>query len=320
MQRLRHAGMVCTLGWGLLCAVACGGGGAGSGGERDAELAELELPRLSGARALEEVARFVAVGPRDSGTPGAERAAVYLQERMEEFGVEARIQAFEDASPMGEIVFRNVIGRIPGTGERILIFGSHYDTKAGMPEGFEGANDSGSSTGLLLEMGRLLQGVAPLPLETWLVFFDGEECMEQYGPTDGLHGSRYLARWLLEQGLKDRVEGVIILDMVGDRDLTVTLPRNGDSALTAMALQAAHDEGVRSRFGLSEHAILDDHVPFLRAGIPAVDLIDFEYGSAPGLNDHWHTAEDTLDKLSGESLRTVGDVALRMLEIIALGD
>ena len=117
-----------------------------------------ERVAVSGERALEEVQALVALGLRDSGTPGAERAAHHLRERFHALGVEAEIQEFRAKTPAGEMAFRNVIGRIPGTGEGIVLLGSHYDTKTGMPEGFQGANDSGSSTGLLLELAR---GVGP---------------------------------------------------------------------------------------------------------------------------------------------------------------
>jgi len=106
---------------------------------------------------------------------------------------------------------------------------------------------------------------------------------------------------------------MILLDMVGDRDLTVTVAPNGTPRLISLAFQAAHAEGVRKRFRLYPNPIGDDHVPFLQADIPAVDLIDFEYGSVPGAHDYWHSAEDTLDKLSPESLATVGRVTLRMV-------
>ena len=107
---------------------------------------------VDGQRALAETAALVALGPREAGTPGAERAAAHIRSRLEAAGIEARIERFEDDSPGGRAVFHNVIGRLPGRGEGLIVLGSHYDTKSGMPEGFEGANDSGSSTGLLVEL------------------------------------------------------------------------------------------------------------------------------------------------------------------------
>lgn len=282
--------------------------------EAAAPAAEPAVPvEVSGERALEEVRNFVQLGPRVSGTEGAERAANYLAERLRALGVEAEIQEFRDRAPGGELVFRNVVGRIPGTGGGMILFGSHYDTKAGIAEDFEGANDSGSSTGLLLELARVFREDAPHAMEIRLVFFDGEECAEAYGPTDGLHGSRRLVRQMEADGSLETVAAMILLDMVGDRNLTVTIPRNSTPELVAKAFDAARAEGVRRAFQLYPGHILDDHVPFLERGVPAINLIDFHYGSAPGLNDWWHTPEDTMDKLSAESLDVVGRVAARMV-------
>ena len=282
------------------------------------ERGEVSPPAVSGEAALEEVAGFVALGNRDSGTPGAERAANHLAARLGAMGIEAEIQEFRDGTPRGETVFRNVLGKIPGTGEGILMFGSHYDTKTGI-EGFVGANDSGSSTGLLLELARAFREGAPHRASIWFAFFDGEECMETYGPGDGFHGSRHMVRKLKEEGVLGKVEALILLDMVGDRDLTVTMPRNGTPWLTTLAFEAARAEGVRQHFRLHPYGIGDDHDAFLAKGVPAVDLIDFHYGTGPGLNDYWHTAEDTMDKLSAESLGVVGRVAARMAAEIMAG-
>ena len=271
---------------------------------------------VSGAAALEEVRRFVALGPRDAGTPGAEQAAGYLFERLQALGVEAEIQEFQDASPLGEPTFRNVLGRIPGTSDRIVLLGSHYDTKVGIA-GFAGANDSGSSTGLLIELARALKANGPHPLEIRFAFFDGEECRVEYGPGDGFHGSEHLAAAMAADGSLSNTAAMILLDMVGDKDLTITIPRNGAPELIALAFEAARAEGTRKHFQLHPGQISDDHTAFFRRGVPAVNLIDFSYGSAPGKNDYWHTAEDALDKISAESLEIVGRVAARMVEEIA---
>ena len=270
------------------------------------------LTGFDGPRALAEVSALCAISPRDAGAPGAARAADLLAGKLRALGVVTERQTFADAAPGGTATFHNVIGKIPGTGRGLIILCAHYDTKGGIP-GFVGANDSGSGTGVLLELARVLKtGWRGAP-EIWLAFLDGEECRVDYGPHDGLHGSRHLAQQLVATGRTNEVRAVILLDMIGDRDLTVTLPPNGDARLTALVLDAATVEGARTKFGLAPGPVLDDHQPFLDAGMPAVDLIDFLYGSAPGLNDYWHTATDTPDKLSAESLQTIGRVVLRML-------
>lgn len=266
---------------------------------------------VSGERALAEVKAFVALGPRDAGTDGARRAAEHLRRRLTDLGVKAEIDEFKDETPAGPVVFRNVIGRVPGRGRGVILLGSHYDTKSGIPN-FEGANDSGSSTGLLLELARVAAAGPPPPCDLWFVFFDGEESRVAYGPRDGFHGSRHLARRLVQEGRKADVRGVLVLDMIGDRDLSVTLPRNATPSVLTSIFEAARAEGIRSKFKLVD-TILDDHEPFRLAGFPAGVIIDFEYGSRPGRNDYWHTAEDRMDKLSAESLAQIGRVALRVV-------
>ena len=238
-----------------------------------------------------------------------------MQARLKALGLDVETDAFEEETPLGRLALRNVLGRRGGGGTGdIVLLAAHYDTKSGIP-GFQGANDSGSGVGALLELARLAQAApAAAPgFALWFAFLDGEECRGEYGPRDGLHGSRRLAARLVEQGLVPRVRAVIVLDMIGDRDLTLTLPRNGASALLGAVLDASAEEGVRGRVALAPGEVLDDHAPFLAAGMPAVDLIDFLYGSAPGLNDYWHTPADTPDHISPESLATVGRIVVRML-------
>jgi glutaminyl-peptide cyclotransferase len=284
--------------------------------EHAASLPAVPLTGFDGARALAEVNAFVALGPREAGSANALKAAEYLAGRLQSLGITAERQSFADTVSGGTATFHNVIGKISGTGQgrnhaRIILC-AHFDTKRGIP-GFIGANDSGSGVGVLLELARILKAGWRGTPEIWLAFFDGEECRESYGPQDGLHGSRHLARQLIATGPASDVHAVILLDMVGDRDLTVTLPSNGDARLTALVLDAATAVGERAKFSLASGPILDDHQPFLDAGLPAVDLIDFFFGSAPGLNDYWHTTTDTSDKLSAESLRTIGRVVLHLL-------
>jgi glutaminyl-peptide cyclotransferase len=297
----------------VLCTAGCGKPAAEPAAT---ETVSAAAAQVSGTSALEEVRRFVELGPKEPGTPEAEKAALYLLGRLKEIGIEAEIQAFREASPKGEIMFRNVLGRIPGGGGGIVLLGSHYDTKVGI-EGFEGANDSGSSTGLLLELARTLKQNAPLGVEIRFAFFDGEEAQVEYGPEDGFHGSKHLARAMAAAGSLTNIAAMILLDMVGDRDLTVTIPRNSTPWLTALAFEAARAEGTRKNFQLAPYTISDDHEAFFQRGVPAIDLIDFQYGHAPGKHDYWHTAQDTLDKVSAESLETVGRVAARMVAEVA---
>lgn len=290
----------------LLAAAACRGGEAWSAFDPE--------------RALGHVRQLVEIGPRPSGSPEIERAREYLTARLHEAGLRVRRQAFMEPTPRGPIEFVNLIAEVPGRWTdhfpwrrpKTLLLASHYDTKW-MPEiRFVGANDGGSSAATLVEIGRV---AAAARLRPWgcrleLVFFDGEEAVRAYSPEDGLHGSRYFVRRAKETGALDRIRALILLDMIGDRDLTVLLPR-GNPDLTRRIFAAAASLGVRENFRYSPLEILDDHAPFAAAGVPAINLIDFDYGPS---NSWWHTAEDTLDKISANSLAIVGKTVLKALE------
>lgn len=274
---------------------------------------------VHGTQALARVASLLALGPRDAGTPGAQRAAEWIAAELKRDGLPAEIDSFTVETPSGSLTCHNVTAELsatrgatlrPPSGDWIVLL-SHFDTKSGIHTNFLGANDGGSSTGLLLELARFLRAHPPVFCNLLFGFVDGEECRVSFGPNDGLHGSRRLAGRLVAG--KRAVRAVILLDMIGDRDLGVTLPSNGSPDLTLLALQCARECDAQDSFRLAEGGIVDDHQPFLDAGFPAVDLIDFAYGSAPGLNDYWHTPGDTLEKLSAESLATVGRVTTAMI-------
>jgi Zn-dependent M28 family amino/carboxypeptidase len=275
--------------------------------------AQIAPSSFLGEKALAEARAFVALGPRVAGSPGAKAAADYLYKRLEDLGLDPSIDVFSDRTPEGDKIFRNISAVLRGTGTGIVVVASHIDTKAGIADTFAGANDSGSSTAVLLALADVLKSNPPLRCTVVLAFLDGEECLRDYGPGDGLHGSRRLLRRMQSRGEAGNVTAFVLLDMIGDRHLSVTIPSNSTPSLVSRAFEAARAEGRRLRFSLSRNAILDDHVPFLEAGIPAVDLIDFEYGTAPGRNDYWHTPQDTIDKLSAESLEIIGRVTVRML-------
>ena len=276
-------------------------------------VAPLPGPGVDGERALALAAEIVGIGPRPSGSEGARAAARLLARSCRDAGLRSEIDEWEERTDAGDVTFRNVQAVLTGEGEARILLGSHYDTKRleDVP-GFEGANDSASSSALLVELARRLAALRPWTgCTVEFVFFDGEECVEEYGPRDGLHGSRRYAARIRRDGSRELYRAMILLDMVGDKDLRITLPSDSDPALARRVFGIAESLGVRDRFGyFARGTILDDHVPFRRLGIPAIDLIDFVYG--PG-NAYWHTAEDTLDKLSADSLRIVGDVCLQLV-------
>lgn len=270
---------------------------------------EPERPALG---ALGSVEALCAIGPRVSGSIGAAEAAAWIARELDAAGLFPVTDVFTETTAAGVKSFRNVTATIPCAAKKHILLLSHYDTKSGVGEGFAGANDGGSSTGLLLALARWFRDNPPESATLTFAFLDGEECADEYGPHDGLHGSRRLAAQM--KGARTRIDAAILLDMVGDADLSLTIPSNSDPRLVATLMQSAERLGARDRVRRKPEEMLDDHQPFLDLGYPAIDIIDFEYGSAPGLNDYWHTTEDTPDKLSDATLDTVGALVIDMVK------
>jgi Zn-dependent M28 family amino/carboxypeptidase len=203
----------------------------------------------------------------------------------------------------------NLIAILPGRRPEIVLIGGHYDTKRFGEFRFVGANDGGSSTGFLLELARALK-TEPREFTYWIVFFDGEEARGKWSATDGIYGSRHLAASLRSDGRLQRVKAVVVVDMIGDRELNIRREQASTPWLTEAIWESARRLGHRAHFLDEVLAVEDDHVPFLQAGVPSALLIDFDYGA------FWHTPEDTLDKVSADSLQVVGDVLLHALPAI----
>ncbi len=238
------------------------------------------------------------------------RQAEFIAQEARDAGAEVSFQDFRQQTVKGLINFRNIVAEVKGADKRFLIISAHCDLKdLDIPE-FEGANDGASGTAVQLEMLRALQrSKAVPPVSLRFVFFDGEECMVAYSDHDGLFGSRHYAGAMTKEERKLCL-GVINIDMVGDRDLLLTLPVNSDEGLAKLALRAAESSGNSIYMARSEQTILDDHVPFAGKGIPALTLIDFSYGPA---NSYWHTGADRMDKISAKSLEITGNVVFSMI-------
>ena len=265
---------------------------------------------FSGEKALTHVQNLVDLGPRPPGSDAIVRTRAYLEEQLESFGWKVSEQAFVDRTPRGEVKFVNLVARFGAAAKPVFLLCSHYDTKIFDTFRFVGANDGGSSTGLLLELARVLAQQPRLADKIELVFFDGEEAVENFSGTDGIYGSRHFAAELLHDGSAKSFRGGILFDMVGDRSLDVTLPPNSPSKIAADIFASADALKLRNYFTYFDQDITDDHTPLNAVGVPVVDLIDFHYPA-------WHTADDTIDKLSAESLRIVGSVAAYYLSEVA---
>jgi Zn-dependent M28 family amino/carboxypeptidase len=267
---------------------------------------------FSGENALAHVQALVDFGPRPPGTPAIEKTREYLVKQLELSRWKVTRQTFTDNTPRGKIEFVNLLATYGGKDSApSFLVCSHYDTKTFETARFVGANDGGSSTGVLLELARVLAQRPDLARKTELVFFDGEEAYEAFTETDGLYGSRYFAKQLAAENKTKQFRGGILFDMVGDRSLTITLPPDSPAEMARDIFASAEALNLRKHFTYFDRDIMDDHTPLNEVGIPTIDLIDFDF--AP-----WHTPDDTIDKLSAESLRTVGAVASYYLSEMAL--
>jgi glutaminyl-peptide cyclotransferase len=272
---------------------------------------------FSANKAMEHVQRLVDFGPRPPGSEAIEKSRAYIEQQLRAWGWQVVRQEFTDDTPRGKVVFVNLTAKLSagkkGKGESppLFLLCSHYDTKWFETIRFVGANDGGSSTGLLLELARVLAQHPTLASKTELIFFDGEEAYENFSETDGLYGSRYFAKKLVQDNAALQFRGGVLFDMVGHRSLNITLPPDSPRQIAHDIFAAAEALNLRSYFSYFDRSVTDDHTPLNEAGIPTIDVIDFDYA-------WWHTAEDTIDKVSAESLDKVGRVALYYLSEFAL--
>ena len=278
-----------------------------------------DAPVIDGELAMKYAQGNYDLGPRVFRTEGAAKSAEWIEKQAIE--IPGLLESGGKVRIVGSGQLKNVEIVIPPTvrntaegddGGDFIVFGAHHDTKKlfSVPD-FAGANDGASGVGALLAMARAVveaMQTHSLPCELRFVFFDGEEALYQYTATDGLLGSRDYANSLVSTGQKSRCRAMILLDMIGDKDLRIALAGNSTPGLAKVVLEAANELGYGSKFALGDMDMLDDHYPFLQARIPAVDLIDFEFGPE---NRYWHTEADTMDKISAESMKTAADVALR---------
>ena len=282
---------------------------------------------FDGDRAFNHVKAQVELGPRPAGSPAIEKAREYIVRELKSSGLNTTLEEFTEKTPRGNVKFKNVIAELPGERSDIIIIASHYDTKPFKEFTFVGANDGGSSTGALLEIARAmatenLQHSQKRKFTYWFVFFDGEEAFchewsECLNGNDHTYGSRRMVERLKKDKQLGRLKAMILLDMIGDKDLTIPREEGSSQWLVETIWGTARQLGYSKEFPGRPFSVGDDdHMPFLREGVPAVDIIDFEYGSSPEDNDYWHTKEDTLDKVSPRSLKIVGDVVLLSLPMI----
>jgi glutaminyl-peptide cyclotransferase len=257
------------------------------------------------SKAWEHLRQQVNIGPRPSGSAGNVKNRDYIKAQMSALGIKVAEQAFDGATPLGPVKMVNLIATIPGKSTDRIVLASHFDTKLFRDIRFVGASDGASSTAALIELARVLKARKDLPFTYELLFLDGEEAVIEWQGNDNTYGSRHYVDAARKSGSLKSLRALILLDMIGDRALTIRRESNSTRWLTDIVWATAKKLG-HKQFMDEETTVEDDHIPFVKAGVPALDIIDLDY-------PQWHTARDTIDAVAARSLQVVGDVVVASL-------
>jgi glutaminyl-peptide cyclotransferase len=267
-------------------------------------------PEVNGSQVMQYVKEVVTFGPRPPGSPAHTKLEQYIHSKLK--GVDVENDTFTAKTPVGDFPMNNIIAKFPGKKDGIIVVAGHYDTVYHL-KNFVGANDGGSSTALLLALADQFRGKPLDGYSVWLVWTDGEEAFVKWTDTDSVYGTRHLAQKWQQDGTAKKIKAFILVDMIGDADLDVQEETNSTPWLSQLVYQAATNLGYQSHFYQYKTGIDDDHMPILKIGVPAVDIIDLDYGYH---NVFWHTPQDTVDKLSPQSLAISGDVVLETIRLV----
>jgi Zn-dependent M28 family amino/carboxypeptidase len=283
-----------------------------------APLAAHAQSHFSGNKAWSYAQQFVAIGPRWPGSPGHLKAEAFLRDHFKHDQLEE--DTFTANTPIGPVAMRNFIVRFPGKKDGAIVLATHYETNYWLRNiNFVGANDGGSTTGLLMAIadklrlqtagGKKLDGYS-----VWLVFDDGEEAFNVWTDSDSTYGTKHLAAKWGRDGTLAKIKAFIVTDMIGDKDLDIPRETRDADWLVDLVRQAAKKYGYEKYFFKQEMQVEDDHLPFVKRGVPSIDLVDINYGP-PGNSFH-HNDKDTMDKISSHSLTIDGDVILETIRLV----
>ena len=319
---------VFALAFGLVMTAGCGAKADGSAGtplasssaassalaaqrsEDQAPLAD-KTGGFDGKRAYAHVEKQVAFGPRPSGSAAIGKLQEYIQSELTSYGCKVDVDSFSADTPAGRLPMKNIVAKIPGDKPGIIILATHYDTKR--IENFVGADDGASSTGVMLEMARLL---CPKRgnYAVWITFFDGEEAVNfNWKDPDNRYGSKQMAAKMAMSGEIKKIKAFLLADIVGTRPLRFKREADSTKWLVDLVWGVADKLGYNNVFLKESSGATDDNDSFLNRNVPALDVIDFE--AYPGGNlYYWHTTQDTLDKISPKSLAITGHVFLESVK------
>ncbi len=253
---------------------------------------------FDGKAAYDHVAKMVSYGPRPSGSQAIAQTQDYILSELESFGCTVETDDFSARTPAGRIGMKNILVKIQGTRPGIILLGTHYDTLK--KDNFVGADDAGSSTGIMLELARLFCAKHG-KYAVWIAFFDGEEAVQEWSDTDSRYGSREMAAKLAISGDLKRVRAFLLI------------PREADSTpeLSELVYTTAKRLGYGNLFVNESAGASDDHDSFLSRKVPSVDVIAYFQN-----NGYWHTPLDNIEQISAKTLGIVGHVLLETVKAL----
>jgi Zn-dependent M28 family amino/carboxypeptidase len=269
-------------------------------------------PKINAARVMQYTKEVTAFGARPIGSANHKKLEDYIVSHLR--GDEVEFDAFTADTVEGKFPVRNIIAKFPGTKDGIIVIAGHYDTNYPLRNtAYVGANDGGSSTAILLEIANQLRGKKREGYSVWLLWTDAEEAVRKWSETDSLYGTRHLAELWQKDGTAKKIKAFLLADMIGDADLNIDRDGNSTPWLEDLVYEAATKLGYQSHFFERSTAVEDDHLPFMKIGVPCADIIDLDYGYG---NVFHHSPQDTMDKLSSKSLQIVGDVILQTVWMV----
>lgn len=268
-----------------------------------------QVDGFDGMRAYDQVLKQVSFGPRPAGSPALAKLQDYLVSELNSYGCKVDTDSFSADTPAGRLPMKNIVAKIRGSGSGIILLATHYDTKR--LDNFVGADDAGSSTGVMLEIARLLCSQKQAEkYSVWIAFFDGEEAVNwQWQDPDNRYGSRQMAAQMAASGDLKKIKVMLLADLVGSKELILKRETWSTKSFTDLVWKTAQRLGYGLVFVNQDMEVSDDHLSFLSRGVPAVDLINMETSAT-----YWHTPQDTPDKISPKSLAIVGHTLLETLK------
>lgn len=284
--------------------------GDGSANAQDAQAAEPSTTGgFDGHRAYELVEKQVSFGPRPAGSPALAKQQDWMLGELKSYGCEVETDDFSADTPAGRLPMKNILVKISGQQQGIILLGTHYDTKK-LPD-FVGADDGGSSTAVMMEVARnLCAQKQPGKNAVWIAFFDGEEAVNrEWKDPDNRYGSRQMAARFAASGDLAKIKAFILVDLVGGKNIIFARDNNSTKWLTEIVWKTAGKLGYENIFVNDQQEMQDDHLSFTQRNVPSVDIIDLNHSAS-----YWHTPQDAMDKISAKSLAAVGHVVLETVK------